>query len=30
MNMREIIWAVSFVLLLEPDPYADVDDVVGL
>ena len=29
MNMREIIWAVSFDPLLEPDPYIDVDDVVS-
>ena len=29
MNMREIIWAVSFDSLLKPDPYVDVDDVVG-
>ena len=27
MNMREIIWAVRFDLL--PNPYVDVDDVVG-
>ena len=30
MNKREVIWAVSFDSLLEPDPYVDVDDVVGL
>jgi len=29
MNIREVIWAVSFDLLLEPDLYIDVDDVVG-
>ena len=29
MNMREIIWAVSFDSLLEPNPYVDVDDVMG-
>ena len=30
MSVREVIWAVSFDLLLEPDPYIDVIDVVGL
>ena len=30
MNIREVIWAVSFDSLLEPDPYVDVDDVVRL
>ena len=30
MSVREVIWAVSFNLLLEPDPYVDVDDVVRL
>ena len=29
MNMREVIWVMSFDLLLEPDPYIDVNDVVG-
>ena len=29
MNMREVIWVMSFHLLLEPDPYFDVDDVMG-
>ena len=29
MNIREVIWAVSFDSLLEPYPYIDVDDVVG-
>ena len=29
MNMRKVIQAVSFDSLLEPDPYIDVDDVVG-
>ena len=30
ISVREVIWAVSFDLLLEPNPYVDVDDVVGL
>ena len=30
MSMREVIWIVSFDSLLEPDPYVDVDDVMGL
>ena len=30
MNKREVIWAVCFDSLLEPDPYVDVDDVMGL
>ena len=29
MNMRKVIWAVTFDSLLEPDSYVDVDDVVG-
>ena len=29
MNMREVIWAVNFDSLLEPDLYTDVDNVVG-
>ena len=29
MNMREVIWAVSFDSLLEPNPYVEVDDVMG-
>jgi len=29
MNMREVILAVSFDSLLKPDPYVDVDDIVG-
>ena len=29
MNMREVIWAVSFDSMPEPDPYVDVDNVVG-
>ena len=29
MNMREVIWAVRFDSLLEPNPYVDVDDVVS-
>ena len=30
MNKREVTWTVSFDSLLEPDPYVDVDDVMGL
>ena len=30
MNMKEVLWAERFDSLLEPDPYVDVDDVVGL
>ena len=30
MSVREVVWAVSFDLLLEPDPYVDVTNVVGL
>jgi len=30
MSVREVVWAMSFDLLLEPDPYVDVTDVVGL
>ena len=26
---KEVIWAVSFDSLLEPNPYIDVDDVMG-
>ena len=29
MNMREVIWAMSFDLLLELNPYVNVDDVMG-
>ena len=29
MSIREVIWAVSFDLLLKPIPYVDVDNVVG-
>ena len=29
MNMRKVIWAVTFDSLLEPDSYVDVDDAVG-
>ena len=29
MSIREVIWAVSFNSLLKPDPYVDVDDVMG-
>ena len=30
MNVREVIRAMSFDSLLEPDLYVDVDDVMGL
>ena len=30
MSVREVIWAVSFDSLLKPNPYVDVDNVVGL
>ena len=30
MSVREVIWAMSFDSLLKPDPYVDVDDVMGL
>ena len=30
MSIREVIWAMIFDSLLEPDPYVDVDDVTGL
>ena len=30
MSVRDVIWAVSFDSLLNPDPYVDVNDVVGL
>ena len=29
MSVREVIWAMSFDSLLKPDPYVDVDDVMG-
>ena len=29
MSVKEVIWAVSFNLLLKPDPDVDVDDVMG-
>ena len=29
MDIREVIWAVSFDSLLELDPYVNVNDVVG-
>ena len=29
MSVREVIWTVSFDLLLKLDPYVDVDDVMG-
>ena len=29
MKMRGVIWAVSSDPLLEPNPYVDVDDVMG-
>ena len=30
MSVRNVIWVVSFDSLLEPDPYVDVENVVGL
>ena len=30
MSVREVIWAVSFDSLLKPDPYVDVNDIMGL
>ena len=30
ISVREVIWAVSFDSLLEPNSYVDIDDVVGL
>ena len=30
MSVREVIWAVSFDFLLKPNPYVDVDNVMGL
>ena len=30
MSVREVIWAMNFDSLFEPDPYVDVDDVMGL
>ena len=29
MSVREVIWAMSFDSLLKPDPYVDVDDIMG-
>ena len=29
MSVREVIWVVSFDSLLKPDPYVDVDDIMG-
>ena len=29
MSVREVIWAVSSDSLLKPDPYVDVDEVMG-
>ena len=29
MSVREVIWAMSFNLLCELDPYVDVDDIIG-
>ena len=30
MSVRDVIWVVSFDSLLKPNPYVDVDNVVGL
>ena len=29
MSVREVIWAVSFNSLLKPDPYVNIDDIMG-
>ena len=29
MSVKEVIWTVSFDSLLKPDPYVDVDDIMG-
>ena len=29
MSVREVIWTVSFDSLLKPNPYVDVDDIMG-
>ena len=29
MSVRDVIWVVSFGSLLKPNPYVDVDNVVG-
>ena len=29
MSVREVIWAMSFNSLCEPDPYVDVDDIIS-
>ena len=29
MSIREVIWAMSFDTLLKPNPYVDVDDIMG-
>ena len=29
MSVREVIWAVRFDLLCEPNPYVDVNDIIG-
>ena len=29
MSVREVIWAMSIDSLLKPDPYVDVDDIMG-
>ena len=29
MSVREVIWAVSFDSLLNPNPNVDVDDIMG-
>ena len=30
VSVREVIWAMSFDSLLKPNPYVDVDNVMGL
>ena len=29
MSVRDVIWVVSFDSLLNPNPYVDVDDIMG-
>ena len=29
MSIKEVIWAVSFDSLCEPDPYVDVNGIIG-
>ena len=29
MSVRDVIWVVSFNSLIMPDPYVDIDDIMG-